>query len=109
MANFHETHMGRKFYEVDVPKAVKALEEISENLNDHEEVEVEVVLGQADISAALESRDYESKTIKFNSVKEAIAYVRGVNDANGYMEAGIVRKQPANLPIPSDITDLYIL
>lgn len=33
MPKFHETIMGHKFYNTDVPKAIKALETIAESLS----------------------------------------------------------------------------
>lgn len=32
MPKFHETLMGRKFYEADLPRAIKALESIAKSL-----------------------------------------------------------------------------
>ena len=53
-------------------------------------VKIRVVYGMPDIHAYLDGKAYTYKEKEFDTLDEAKGYMQGINDANGYMEAGIL-------------------
>ncbi len=72
-------------------------------------ITIDVIFGKADCRAFGENEPYESTPKEFHTQVEAKAYIRGLNDANGYSECGVIIPQELSDMDPSHTSDMWVV
>jgi len=68
-------------------------------------IKIKVIFGKAECKAAANGLPYDSTIKEFDTEAEAIAYIRGLNDGNGWERVSALTD--GQIRLPDDITDLW--